>query len=749
MKHLFKLFSPLNLAFVFFLFLSIQIQAISIKFTLDMSFQINNSSFHSLTDKVYLRGTFNNWDLSNQMTSEGNGVYSITLPLTANSSYQFKYYTDAAGFPNTGWESNVGVAQDNRSMSLGSNDLVLAKLYFNNANMIMRKSTQFFEIYCADSDLNMVDPIANCLEANVNRVTKALETTIGAKVKVWICPEKKYYYIARGYPDSPDWAVGSAFGKTDILLVSPNVLGYLQGQLDVAVHEFTHIVVAWKTVSGVPNWLNEGAATFLSAETLGPRDLKYSIQVLGHKPLLSEFADGTFWSDKNGYGFAYSIGDFIISTYGIHSFSSFLVNLNYSVLGFNSETEFQTAWHKYLDDFHLAPQVNVRYTVDLNNYILKGLFNPVTDKVYLGGPFSSWYPYLLAAGSYGIYSVIFPSLLSKEYDYKFKISTDSAANEGWEGNVGLGVNGSRVIQSPASVISGTEYSSLYNNLVLTKSLTLDTSKLPQKLYPNQKIDIVWTAENINKINISLSTNNGTQWISIASDLAASTGIYNWTVPALQSTECLVRISDVSNSAVSSVCPSKFSILSLELISPVGGENWMVASKHTIIWNQFVNDYKLLYYSTNNGTSWLKIADSIDPSINKYDWTIPNTPSVKCVVALQLKSTSSFIKSSLAFTISAVSGIGSDDMPLSYNMQQNHPNPFNPSTKIKFQIPEQGLVNLKVFDVLGRELATLVNEHKPAGFYEVNFDASKMASGIYIYQIKANDFISTKKMILMK
>jgi len=89
------------------------------------------------------------------------------------------------------------------------------------------------------------------------------------------------------------------------------------------------------------------------------------------------------------------------------------------------------------------------------------------------------------------------------------------------------------------------------------------------------------------------------------------------------------------------------------------------------------------------------------------------------------------------------------MPLSYNIQQNHPNPFNPSTSIKFQIPEQGLVNLKVFDILGRELATLINDHKLAGFYEVNFDASKLSSGIYIYQLKVNDFVSSKKMILLK
>jgi hypothetical protein len=749
MKNLFKLFSPFKIVLVFFLLMAVQVQAISIKFLVDMSYQINNGSFNSSTDKVYLRGTFNNWDLSNQMLSEGNGVYSLTLALQANGWYQFKYFTDASGFPNGGYEANVGIAQDVRSMSLGSKDLVLAKLYFNNANLILRKTTPYFYLYCADSDLNILDTMASNLEANLNRVTKALESTIGSRVKVWIYPDQKSYFISYGYPDSPDWAVGSAIGKSDILLVSPNVLGYLQGQLDVAVHEFTHIVVAWKTISGVPNWLNESAATFLSSETLGARNLKSSIQSLGRDPVLSDFANGTFWSDKNGYGFAYSIADFIISTRGIHDYASFLENVNYSLIGYNSELEFQTAWQKFLDDFHLAPQVNVTYTVDLSNYIIKGLFNPAADKVYLGGPFSSWYPYLMSSSVYGIYTITFPSQLSKEYDYKFKISTDSAANGGWEDNVGMGVNGSRVIQTPASAADGILYFHQFNNFVLNKTLTLDTTKIPSKVYPKQKLDISWISQNINKINLSLSTNNGTQWSNIASNLDASTGKYNWTVPAFQSTQCLIRVADASNSSLSYTTPSKFSILSLELISPAGGENWTVATKHMIVWDEYVVDNKALYYSTNNGTNWLKIVDNIDTSTNSYDWTIPNTPSQNCLVAVQLKSTLAFIKNPLVFTISAVSGVETSPKPLSFCMQQNYPNPFNPSTSVKYQIPEKGFVNLKVYDLIGKELATLVNETKNAGFYEVHFDASELPSGIYIYQIRSNNFISTKKMMLIK
>jgi hypothetical protein len=88
-------------------------------------------------------------------------------------------------------------------------------------------------------------------------------------------------------------------------------------------------------------------------------------------------------------------------------------------------------------------------------------------------------------------------------------------------------------------------------------------------------------------------------------------------------------------------------------------------------------------------------------------------------------------------------------PIFFSLLQNYPNPFNPTTTIKFQIPELNFVTLKVFDVLGNEIATLVNEEKPMGIYEVEFDGKGLPSGIYFYQLQASNFVETKKMILLK
>jgi len=91
------------------------------------------------------------------------------------------------------------------------------------------------------------------------------------------------------------------------------------------------------------------------------------------------------------------------------------------------------------------------------------------------------------------------------------------------------------------------------------------------------------------------------------------------------------------------------------------------------------------------------------------------------------------------------------VPSVYNMAQNYPNPFNPTTSIKYQIPTDNFVSLKVYNTLGEEVATLVNSFVKAGSYEVNFDASNLSSGIYLYTIKVgnNEFVKTNKMVLMK
>ena len=92
-------------------------------------------------------------------------------------------------------------------------------------------------------------------------------------------------------------------------------------------------------------------------------------------------------------------------------------------------------------------------------------------------------------------------------------------------------------------------------------------------------------------------------------------------------------------------------------------------------------------------------------------------------------------------------IGSN--PNTFELYSNYPNPFNPSTKIRYAIPQTSFTVLKVYDITGTEVMTLVNEERPAGIYEVNFDAVNLASGTYIYQLQAGNYSEAKKMILLR
>lgn len=105
--------------------------------------------------------------------------------------------------------------------------------------------------------------------------------------------------------------------------------------------------------------------------------------------------------------------------------------------------------------------------------------------------------------------------------------------------------------------------------------------------------------------------------------------------------------------------------------------------------------------------------------------------------------------SVVFNVSGVKENLIDFNPNEYKLYTNYPNPFNPSTKIRYAIPQTSFTTLKVYSVTGKEVATLINEEKTPGVYEVNFDGAGLSSGIYFYKLHSGNFSDIKKMILLK
>ena len=91
----------------------------------------------------------------------------------------------------------------------------------------------------------------------------------------------------------------------------------------------------------------------------------------------------------------------------------------------------------------------------------------------------------------------------------------------------------------------------------------------------------------------------------------------------------------------------------------------------------------------------------------------------------------------------------DAIPKTFSLSQNYPNPFNPSTKIEFDLPKSGVVSLKIYNILGQEIASLVNGNYTAGHYTVQFDASRLSTGVYFYRLQSASNVAVKKMLLIK
>ena len=145
-----------------------------------------------------------------------------------------------------------------------------------------------------------------------------------------------------------------------------------------------------------------------------------------------------------------------------------------------------------------------------------------------------------------------------------------------------------------------------------------------------------------------------------------------------------------------------------------------------------------------------LLDSVEQNVTDYsDQSVQeNTVYYYRIYAFNDRIISEYSQEDSALTPNTT-GVNNSSIPLSYNLEQNYPNPFNPTTKISWQSPVSSLQTLKIYDVLGNEVATLVNEEKPAGTYEVEFNGSRLPSGVYFYKLQAGSFSETKKLLLLK
>ncbi len=241
--------------------------------------------------------------------------------------------------------------------------------------------------------------------------------------------------------------------------------------------------------------------------------------------------------------------------------------------------------------------------------------------------------------------------------------------------------------------------------------------------------------------VYLSTNNGTNWIAI------NNGLTNNVIYSLE----------VSGNNIFAGTGGEGVYLSTN-----NGTNWVqTALNNKSVYSLTVNGNNIfagtadsgVFFSTNNGISWATKNQGFNGITSAYSLLITDTYIFSGI----------FGKSIWRRELSEITETKNinTEIPLGYSLSQNYPNPFNLVTKIRFEVPLskglraseevelKGVVSLKIFDITGREIKTLVNEQLQPGTYEVTFDGSNLPSGVYFYQLRSGEFAETKKLVLLK
>ncbi len=273
-------------------------------------------------------------------------------------------------------------------------------------------------------------------------------------------------------------------------------------------------------------------------------------------------------------------------------------------------------------------------------------------------------------------------------------------------------------------------------------------------------DITWVSSGVSG-GVKIELYKAGSYGSTIADSVGNTGSYAWNVPSgqLPGDDYQLKISGVIDPGVFDFSDYDFAICSqLAVTAPNGGEVWYVGETYDISWAPSgIGGDVFMEYSTNSGSTWLVLTVAT-PDDGSHSWLIPNTPTTHGAVKItHLTCTNNIDVSDGDFTIT-YSGIEEQNselgIPSVFFLRQNHPNPFSKSTDIMYAVPKPCRVYIGVYDIVGKQLAVLVDNESTPGNYRLTVDVDEVAggklpNGIYFYRIVADDFVETKAMTVLR
>ena len=273
--------------------------------------------------------------------------------------------------------------------------------------------------------------------------------------------------------------------------------------------------------------------------------------------------------------------------------------------------------------------------------------------------------------------------------------------------------------------------------------------------------VVWTALAVDSVDLSYRTSPAGAWNPIASGVPGAPGSYDWLIPDDPTTQARVRVADASNGSVLdesnanftitvpavAVTPSPVDFGEVQIITTAldtvqiqnAGTGTLAISKILIDSSAFAVSRQSLLIAPGGSDTLIVFFSPTDA--RGYAGTMSlntNAPGSPTVVTLQ----------GIGAIINGAGG-GTEPLPTALALYQNYPNPFNPATTIRYALPSTGIVTLKVYDMLGRDVATLVNGVQEAGYKSVQWNVGTLSSGVYLYRLTVGGWTSVRKLLVMK
>jgi len=292
-------------------------------------------------------------------------------------------------------------------------------------------------------------------------------------------------------------------------------------------------------------------------------------------------------------------------------------------------------------------------------------------------------------------------------------------------------------------------------------------------YVGSEDTIRWVATDnvgVDSVSIYYSTDGGASFPDTIATGEVNDSTYVWTVPGTLSETCRVKVvaydaaanegSDVSDGDFTIAPPPDLTPPEVTVVRPNGGEIFYVGSEDTIRWVATDNvgvDSVSIYYSTDGGTTFPHTIATGEPNDSVYAWAVPDTPSDSCIVRIVAYDPSLNTGEDVSDTLFSIqSQVGTRTVTgvSRFGLLQNYPNPFNPVTRIEFSLGERARVFLRIYDVSGRIVRTLVDETVSAGKHSVLWNGDDesgipVASGVYVCRLETQGKTAVSKIVLLR